>query len=249
MLMPDGKLGMLDFGMVKVLNDHERLNIAQVLVAHRHGNLQAQRAALEAAGVHIPTSDNAVPTPEDVELVTKLAEYMVDTKGAGDPNYESPTVDTLRTSLKSLPKDIYFYFRTIMLLRKVLHVIQYDISVVRVWQDLADRTVKELAAKGVTNSATAVLLQLLKSEETANAGGMSMNPRTEKRMIRAHSTFKSRPQLEERSKRAIKKLEELEDRLQGVITTSPTGAVNLKKMSREVKRKLKGDYMVVTPNP
>ena len=41
---------MLDFGMVKVLNDHERLNIAQVLVAHRHGSLQAQKAALEAAG-------------------------------------------------------------------------------------------------------------------------------------------------------------------------------------------------------
>ena len=56
----------------------------------------------------------------------------------------SPTVDTLRTSLKSLPKDIYFYFRTIMLLRKVLTVIEYDVSVVHLWQDLADKTVMVL---------------------------------------------------------------------------------------------------------
>ncbi|KAJ7556254.1 hypothetical protein O6H91_05G076200 [Diphasiastrum complanatum] len=136
MLLPDGRLGLLDFGQSKVLDSSTRRRFANLVLAMASNEDIAIANALLGLGMLFKdVSGGEVP----VSILAKMARMLFDTCYVEEATV-SPMSDKsiLRTTpLTSFNQALWMVVRTILLLRGLCFSLHMDVSAATIWQPYA----------------------------------------------------------------------------------------------------------------
>ncbi|GBG63095.1 hypothetical protein CBR_g36582 [Chara braunii] len=136
LLLEDGRMGLLDFGQSKVLDEQTRRQLAQVVVALADGDVDSILEAVNDAGMIFKNIDGGMP---DKDAVVKMAYIMFDTRFLAEA-LVSPMCDdhmVRKTPLASFNQALWLVVRTLMIMRGLTNMLQVDLSAVNIWQPYA----------------------------------------------------------------------------------------------------------------
>ena len=137
--LPDGRVGLLDFGECKELSDETRLLFARLTVALAQRNPTAVLPLLTECGVDI---DGATP-----EFAMIAATIMFDTRMDFPEAHMSPLdagADEMRAvKVRKLPKELFMLLRVVTLVRGMLAIFKSDVAASVVWEPHARAALKK----------------------------------------------------------------------------------------------------------
>lgn len=136
LVLPGGRVGLIDYGQSKQLEDCHRKAFAQLVLDLHRGNSQDISNSLATMGVDIGS--------HDVALKAKMAHDMFDTKGKL-PNPFSPDAAMKQAPINTFPKDLFFVLRTTQLLRGLANGMGIeDFSCTSQWAPYARTALRQL---------------------------------------------------------------------------------------------------------
>jgi hypothetical protein len=131
--LPDGRVGLLDFGECKELPDATRILFARLTIALAQRNPAAALPLLAACGLDI---DGATP-----EFAMVAAYIMFDTRMDIKEAHMSPLdadADEMRAvKVRTLPAELFMLLRVVTLVRGMLALFKADVSAAQVWEPYA----------------------------------------------------------------------------------------------------------------
>ncbi|GBG91635.1 hypothetical protein CBR_g52669 [Chara braunii] len=136
LLLEDGRMGLLDFGQSKVLDEQTRKQLAQVVVALAGGDVDSIVEAVTDAGMIFKDVDGGMP---DKDAVVKMAYIMFDTRFIAEA-LVSPMCDdhmVRKTPLASFNQALWLVVRALVIMRGLANMLQVDLSAVNLWQPYA----------------------------------------------------------------------------------------------------------------
>eukprot|EP01113_Clastostelium_recurvatum_P048791 TRINITY_DN8957_c0_g1_i1.p1 TRINITY_DN8957_c0_g1~~TRINITY_DN8957_c0_g1_i1.p1 ORF type:complete len:614 (-),score=113.51 TRINITY_DN8957_c0_g1_i1:100-1941(-) len=132
-LMPDGRIGLLDYGQVKVLDMESRKQLARLVVALAEGTKDDIVREMVSCGMRTRHMDPFV--------IEKIAVAYYDHEGpdvSGDKNvHEFVRELQERDPILDYPKDIFLVARTAMILRGTGMMLAYSVSTAKAWLPFA----------------------------------------------------------------------------------------------------------------
>jgi aarF domain-containing kinase len=169
--LPDGRVGLLDFGECKELSDDTRLLFARLTVALAQRNPAAALPLLAECGVDI---DGATP-----EFAMIAATIMFDSRMDIPEAHMSPLdagADEMRAvKVRKLPKELFMLLRVITLVRGMLAIFKSDVSASKVWEPYALAALKKAGIEPPPPPSAAAAAAMAKggsAAEGTESGGM-----------------------------------------------------------------------------
>mmetsp|Transcript_113052 Transcript_113052/g.365087 ORF Transcript_113052/g.365087 Transcript_113052/m.365087 type:complete len:528 (-) Transcript_113052:78-1661(-) len=135
LLLPDGRLGLIDYGQVKRIDDETRCQLARLIIAVAREDSGGVVAALTELGVRSKKMD-----PRFLETTARMLFGRVDgdlTGGRPLPEFldELRSMDTLTT----MPGELYLPSRAAVMLRGLALLLHCHVSVAEEWMPVAER--------------------------------------------------------------------------------------------------------------
>jgi len=139
LLLPDGRLGLIDFGQVKRIGAETRRQLAELLVALAHGNCEDTVSAMTDLGVRSKKMD-----PRFLEANARLLFGRIDGDLTGGRSLLE-FVQDLRTwdTLVVMPGELYLPSRAAMMLRGLAMLLHCHVSIADEWRPVAERVLVE----------------------------------------------------------------------------------------------------------
>lgn len=141
----NGKIGLLDWGQVKVVSDKLAVDFSLMIQAMNSNDKYKIVKSLYNLGIE-------VENPLDIDSVSDIALTMLDTRLV--PGYIVNPFDPLnglkKNAVSKMPSELYFVVRTVQLLRGIAYAFDIDFSLAKSWESYALKTLKkhpELQAK------------------------------------------------------------------------------------------------------
>jgi len=165
--LPDGRVGLLDFGECKELSDETRLLFARLTIALAQRNPTAVLPLLAECGVDI---DGATP-----EFAMIAATIMFDTRMDFPEAHMSPLdagADEMRAvKVRKLPKELFMLLRVVTLVRGMLAIFKSDVSASKVWEPHARVALKKAGIEPPAPPPPAATANGAKVVTTGSEGG------------------------------------------------------------------------------
>eukprot|EP00927_Polykrikos_kofoidii_P051875 TRINITY_DN45651_c0_g1_i1.p1 TRINITY_DN45651_c0_g1~~TRINITY_DN45651_c0_g1_i1.p1 ORF type:complete len:527 (+),score=65.20 TRINITY_DN45651_c0_g1_i1:79-1659(+) len=142
LLLPDGRLGLIDFGQVKRIDSSTRRQLARLLVSVADGDRHATVVALTELGVRSTKMD-----PYFLETNARLFFGGLD----GDLTGGRPLGDFVmdlrsKDTLVNMPGELYLPCRAAMMLRGLALLLHCPVSIAKEWRPVAERVLAESVA-------------------------------------------------------------------------------------------------------
>eukprot|EP01066_Platyproteum_vivax_P013805 Platyproteum_vivax@DN6233_c0_g1_i2.p1 len=140
LMMPDGRLGLIDYGQVKFITPDQQLQLARLIDALAVNNLEvAARIFSDDIGVKTTYKD-----PWALQSRALMCIDRDDTTILGGLNVQQffEKLDTV-DPVVSMPDDYVMAFRLSLLLRGMGYVLGYPVSTAKAWHKLALKVVKD----------------------------------------------------------------------------------------------------------
>jgi aarF domain-containing kinase len=135
------KVGLLDWGQVKIVSDQLAVNFSFMIQAMNSRNQDEIVKSFFRLGVE-------VSNPKDLQSIADIAVTMLDTRVV--PGYIidpfNPNNALKRNAVSKMPSDLYFVVRTVQLLRGIACAFDIDYSLSSAWAPYADRIIKKYPA-------------------------------------------------------------------------------------------------------
>ncbi|KAK9867340.1 hypothetical protein WJX84_005086 [Apatococcus fuscideae] len=129
MILPQARIGLLDFGQAKQLSQSLRWDFSRLIVALDNQDEQQISEAMRKVGV--------VTERDDIALRSEMAYGMFDTRGRVDPFDENSPLKKI--SVESFNRDMFFVLRVIQLLRGLATSMGLeDFSTAHHWRPMAE---------------------------------------------------------------------------------------------------------------
>jgi predicted unusual protein kinase regulating ubiquinone biosynthesis (AarF/ABC1/UbiB family) len=142
-LMPDGRVGLVDFGLTKELPDGVRLGFARLVLAAAERDVAAILAALGGLGVRTRSKD-----PGDVLALMSLFFDTRDPALRGSAYRERTSEALNRSPLDAIPGDLVLLGRVVGLLRGVCASLGAPLSPMQMLKPWAERALAVPSAAG-----------------------------------------------------------------------------------------------------
>ena len=146
LLLDDGKLGLIDYGQFKYLNNEEATKVSKLYMALASGNRENIVGIAKEMGFKSKKMD-----AEYIEKFTVFGFDRIDLKfREGKSTYEF--INDLREldDLEHIPGNYYLVQRTVFLLRGLAQLLQYEVSVAKHWRPFAQHYLEKVAAASET---------------------------------------------------------------------------------------------------
>ncbi|KAF4675944.1 hypothetical protein FOL47_007011 [Perkinsus chesapeaki] len=129
-----GKVGLIDYGQCKRMDDKTRLKLARLVVAVADGVPQEEAKAMVEAGIRTARKDERYLSIIARLLFGRIEPYML------DPQFH---LDLHKSDqIESLPGDTLMGYRVAMLLRGLALATRHSISVAELWKDEAQKCIE-----------------------------------------------------------------------------------------------------------
>lgn len=140
LLMPDGRIGLIDFGQVKRIDSATRKKVAELIVAIATKDTEATVHAYTSLGVRSKKMDSAF-----LEANAKILFGRIDSDLTGG----RPLLDFLKDlktwdTLTVVPGEIYLPARAATMLRGLAMLLKCQISVADEWRTVAQSVLKQV---------------------------------------------------------------------------------------------------------
>ena len=136
-VLPDGRVGLIDFGQCQRLSHDERLGLAELFVAlgdDPNEPLANTRVA------HAFSSTGVKTQKSDEQFLALMARVMFDKVQPEWLNRDSPIRKTFREDkVETIPIHMFMTYRTSTLLRGLCLVLQENVSIADEWRPFAER--------------------------------------------------------------------------------------------------------------
>ena len=141
LLMPDGRLGLIDFGQVKEIDELRRYQIARLMLALARDDRAAIVEECKRQGFRTKRMD-----PQAIYLHA-VSNFDRDTRDVTGERNLQQFIEYLNEldPIETLPTHLIMPARCAILMRGVGTLLAYPISVAKLWQPMADRVVKDYA--------------------------------------------------------------------------------------------------------
>jgi len=135
LVLRGGRIGLLDYGQSKQLEDHHRKAFAQLVLELHRKKEERISEAVDMLGI--------VTKGSDVANRAKMARDMFDTTGRVDPFSDDSPIKS--SAIETFPKDLFFVLRTTQLLRGLANGMDIDdFSCVDQWVPYAKTALRRL---------------------------------------------------------------------------------------------------------
>jgi aarF domain-containing kinase len=135
------KIGLLDWGQVKIVSDELALNFALMIQAMNSRNQLEIVKSFKRLGIE-------VSNPDDHDSIADIAVTVLDTRVI--PGYIidpfNPNNALKRNAVSKMPQDLYFVVRTVQLLRGIASAFDLDYSLSTAWAPYAAKIVSKYPA-------------------------------------------------------------------------------------------------------
>jgi len=152
LMLPDGRVGLIDFGQCKALSDEERAGLARLVLAlsepgagEAAGSNARIAEAFAATGVRSVNSDEAFLSTLPRLMFCGLTPEMLDR--------EKLQVVFRGDKVEHMPLHMIMAYRTSMLLRGLCLVLQENVSVAHAWRPWAEMWLREHVSSGANSAA------------------------------------------------------------------------------------------------
>eukprot|EP00929_Paragymnodinium_shiwhaense_P076975 TRINITY_DN39615_c0_g1_i1.p1 TRINITY_DN39615_c0_g1~~TRINITY_DN39615_c0_g1_i1.p1 ORF type:complete len:581 (-),score=137.45 TRINITY_DN39615_c0_g1_i1:679-2421(-) len=141
LLLPDGRVGLIDFGQCQQLTSEQREGLAKLFVA-LGGAADEPEAKRRVAGAFSATGVTTQKSNE--EFLSLMPRLMFDKMQPEWLRRDGPIWKTMRKDkIETLPTHLMMAYRTSMLLRGLCLVLQENISIADEWRPLAEKWLHE----------------------------------------------------------------------------------------------------------
>lgn len=142
LLLPDGRLGLIDFGQVKRINPETRRKLARLLVALARGDKCGTVSAFTDLGVRSKQMD-----PRFLEANARFLFGRVD----GELTGGRPLIEFLKDlktwdTLVEIPGELYLPARAASMLRGLAMLLHCNVSIAEEWRAVAEQVLAETSA-------------------------------------------------------------------------------------------------------
>ena len=135
------KVGLLDWGQVKIVSDELAVNFALMIQAMNSRNQMEIVKSFKRLGIE-------VSNPDDYDSIADIAVTVLDTRVV--PGYIidpfNPNNALKRNAVCKMPQDLYFVVRTVQLLRGIASAFDLDYSLSAAWGHYAEKIVSKYPA-------------------------------------------------------------------------------------------------------
>eukprot|EP00388_Colpodella_angusta_P005422 GDKJ01016768.1.p1 GENE.GDKJ01016768.1~~GDKJ01016768.1.p1 ORF type:complete len:549 (-),score=109.02 GDKJ01016768.1:74-1720(-) len=148
MMLKDGRLGLIDYGQVKILPKEMRLNLARLCLAIAQDDMEtAVDILLNRIGLQVKDPENR----ENLKMRIHMQFNRDDEKITGLKNAQAAFERVeLENPVTFMPDDVVMPFRLSLLMRGVAFTLRYPIATAPVWAEIA-RKVLEKEGEDVKN--------------------------------------------------------------------------------------------------
>eukprot|EP00232_Nephroselmis_pyriformis_P027531 CAMPEP_0182861940 /NCGR_PEP_ID=MMETSP0034_2-20130328/5778_1 /TAXON_ID=156128 /ORGANISM="Nephroselmis pyriformis, Strain CCMP717" /LENGTH=780 /DNA_ID=CAMNT_0024993931 /DNA_START=175 /DNA_END=2517 /DNA_ORIENTATION=- len=185
--MPDGKVGLLDFGECKDLADKDRLLFAKLTVALAQRNVEVSHPLMEDTGLLIEGASK--------EFAITCAYILFDTRMDIPEAHMTPLdadAEELRSvNIKHLPQELFMIVRVVTLFRGMLSALDVDVSAAKVWEPFARRALDSAGVEAPLPPLLEVATRSLTVAvgETDESGNFSPGPETQRHKLRSMTMY------------------------------------------------------------
>ncbi|KAL2624182.1 hypothetical protein R1flu_008427 [Riccia fluitans] len=143
LLLDDGRLGLIDFGQCKVLEDPVRKKLAIMIVALYDNEELEIASALEGLGMKFGDANGGIVSDSTLALMARI---MFDTCYVQEATVSPMSTESIlrSTPLTSFNQALWLVVRALVLLRGLCYGLKMDISACTVWRPYAIRALEDL---------------------------------------------------------------------------------------------------------
>jgi aarF domain-containing kinase len=145
LLLPDGRLGLIDYGQVKRIDDGVRRKLANLIVAVSRQDSAATVAALVELGVRSKKMNESFLNANAQLLFGRIDADLTGGRSLTDFFQDLRTWDTLT----KMPGDLYLPSRAAIMLRGLALLLHCEISVAEEWRAAAEQVLLEPPSRTV----------------------------------------------------------------------------------------------------